>query len=334
MADQAGETFDVIVVGSGASGGWAAKRLAEAGVKVALLDAGRALTPGGLQRARARVRAALPQPGARASSARRARSRRTATPARECNYDWFAQRPRGAVHDPEGQALLLAGPHAGGGRTHQRVGPAELPLLASSTSRPRRTTASARTGRSPTTTSRPTTTSSRTTSASPAWPRAWTSCPTAEFHPPMGLTLRRAARAPAGEEEARLDGDARPRREHHEAAQGPRSPATTAARASAAARRSPTSTPRSRPWPTRWPTGNCTLIPNAMVYKVLTDTATQPRDGRALHRPRDARAEGGLRHAWSCLRAGARVGAHPAELDEPRRTRTASPTRAARSATT
>src|SRR5918993_3563914 len=36
--------FDVIVVGSGASGGWAAKRLAEAGVKVALVDCGRPLT--------------------------------------------------------------------------------------------------------------------------------------------------------------------------------------------------------------------------------------------------------------------------------------------------
>jgi choline dehydrogenase-like flavoprotein len=43
MQDAAGSKFDVIVVGSGASGGWAAKRLAEAGVKVALLDAGRAL---------------------------------------------------------------------------------------------------------------------------------------------------------------------------------------------------------------------------------------------------------------------------------------------------
>ena len=33
--------FDVVVVGSGASGGWACKRLAEAGIKVALVDCGR-----------------------------------------------------------------------------------------------------------------------------------------------------------------------------------------------------------------------------------------------------------------------------------------------------
>ncbi|MHB8735752.1 MAG: GMC family oxidoreductase [Terriglobales bacterium] len=37
----AAPAFDVIVVGSGASGGWACKRLSEAGLRVALVDAGR-----------------------------------------------------------------------------------------------------------------------------------------------------------------------------------------------------------------------------------------------------------------------------------------------------
>src|ERR1700710_1038210 len=41
------QTYDAIVVGSGATGGWAAKRLAEAGLKDANLagEAGRAVTP-------------------------------------------------------------------------------------------------------------------------------------------------------------------------------------------------------------------------------------------------------------------------------------------------
>src|ERR1700693_1162019 len=41
MAMPTENSFDVIVVGSGASGGWASKRLAEAGLKVAMVDAGR-----------------------------------------------------------------------------------------------------------------------------------------------------------------------------------------------------------------------------------------------------------------------------------------------------
>lgn len=42
--DPAGQSFDVVIVGSGASGGWAAKRLTEAGLRVAVLEAGRALS--------------------------------------------------------------------------------------------------------------------------------------------------------------------------------------------------------------------------------------------------------------------------------------------------
>jgi choline dehydrogenase-like flavoprotein len=38
-------TYDAIVVGSGATGGWAAKRLSEAGLEVALLEAGRNISP-------------------------------------------------------------------------------------------------------------------------------------------------------------------------------------------------------------------------------------------------------------------------------------------------
>jgi choline dehydrogenase-like flavoprotein len=38
------KTYDAIVVGSGATGGWAAKQLSEAGLKVALLEAGRAVS--------------------------------------------------------------------------------------------------------------------------------------------------------------------------------------------------------------------------------------------------------------------------------------------------
>ncbi len=41
MGDLSKTVFDVLVVGSGASGGWACKRLSEAGLKVALVDAGR-----------------------------------------------------------------------------------------------------------------------------------------------------------------------------------------------------------------------------------------------------------------------------------------------------
>ncbi len=39
------ETYDIVIVGSGATGGWAAKELTEAGLRVAVLEAGRRLDP-------------------------------------------------------------------------------------------------------------------------------------------------------------------------------------------------------------------------------------------------------------------------------------------------
>ena len=80
--------FDVIVVGSGASGGWAAKRLSEAGIKVALLEAGK---PQGSADFKEHVPAYDLTYRDRASELiRRTRSRqRDCYACREWNYKWF-----------------------------------------------------------------------------------------------------------------------------------------------------------------------------------------------------------------------------------------------------
>jgi glucoside 3-dehydrogenase (cytochrome c) catalytic subunit len=83
------QKFDVIVVGSGASGGWAAKRLSEAGIKVALVEAGRPQadknfsehTPAFALKYRDKANEFI----------KRTRPRqRDCYACREWNYDWFA----------------------------------------------------------------------------------------------------------------------------------------------------------------------------------------------------------------------------------------------------
>jgi len=82
------DTFDVLVVGSGASGGWAAKRLAEARVKVALVEAGRPL---GIQEFSEHEAAfKLPYRDKAPELIRRTRPRqRDCYACMEWNYDWF-----------------------------------------------------------------------------------------------------------------------------------------------------------------------------------------------------------------------------------------------------
>jgi choline dehydrogenase-like flavoprotein len=86
--DQAGKTFDVLVIGSGASGGWVAKRLTEAGVRVALLDAGRAHTPADYREHTSSF--TLKYRDRAPDVIRRTRPvQKDCYACREANYDWF-----------------------------------------------------------------------------------------------------------------------------------------------------------------------------------------------------------------------------------------------------
>jgi len=116
--DQAGRTFDVLVVGSGASGGWAAKRLAEAGVEVGLLDAGRVLTDEDytehVPAFELRYRDMAPE------LIRRTRYRQKDCYAcMEWNYDWFRNDLEEPYTTPEGKPFSWQGRmQVVGGRTN------------------------------------------------------------------------------------------------------------------------------------------------------------------------------------------------------------------------
>ena len=89
MATKTQDTYDVLVVGSGASGGWAAKRLAEAGVKVALVDAGRPLRITDLNEHGSGLE--LPYRGVSAEVVKKTRPiQKDCYACTERNYDWFA----------------------------------------------------------------------------------------------------------------------------------------------------------------------------------------------------------------------------------------------------
>ena len=181
---------DVIIVGAGATGGWAAKRLAEAGLQVVVLDAGR---PFGPEDFREHIPAhALPlRARTKAVIARTQPQQAAGYPLHRMERRLVRQRHRRALHDAAGPAVSLGRPHAHRRRPHARVGASELPLQRHRlqvrvTRRLRdRLAAVVRGSR------RPTTTSSNATSASPASTKASRSCPTSSCSRPWGSRASR-----------------------------------------------------------------------------------------------------------------------------------------------
>ena len=110
--------FDVIVVGSGASGGWAAKRLSEAGIKVALLEAGK---PQGDADFNEHVPGYdLPYRDRASEWMRRTRPvQRDSYACREWNYKWFVNDLEEPYTTPDGKPFSWQGRmRVVGGRTN------------------------------------------------------------------------------------------------------------------------------------------------------------------------------------------------------------------------
>ena len=110
-------TYDAIVVGSGATGGWAAKRLAEAGLEVALLEAGRDVSPREFTEHKP-VFELKYRNVAGAGDWRKTRPVQTQCYAcTEYNYDWFVDDHENPYSTPEGKPFSWQRLRILGGRT-------------------------------------------------------------------------------------------------------------------------------------------------------------------------------------------------------------------------
>jgi choline dehydrogenase-like flavoprotein len=110
--------FDVIVIGSGASGGWAAKRLSEAGLKVAVVDAGRRHTAADFREHKPEYDLKYRNRAPEVVS--RTRPRQSECYAcTEYNYDWFANDLEEPYTTPSGKPFSWQGRmRIMGGRTN------------------------------------------------------------------------------------------------------------------------------------------------------------------------------------------------------------------------
>ena len=174
------EPFDVVVVGSGASGGWVAKQLTEAGLRVAVLEAGRKLDPA-VDFTEHKRPYEMPRRGNRYGSraTREDQKIQSQTAAvQRVHEPPVREGHRAALHHAQGPALQLDS-QPPRGRQVDHLGPAELPperprLQGRVPRRLRRRLAASTTPSSP-----PTTRGSSASSASAARPRASPSFPTA-----------------------------------------------------------------------------------------------------------------------------------------------------------
>jgi len=109
--------YDVIVVGSGASGGWACKRLAEAGLKVALLEAGKPQSDANFTEHKPEFE--LKYRGHAQALLRKTRPIQSRFACTEYNSDWFVNDIDEPYTTPKDQPFLWMGRlRITGGRTN------------------------------------------------------------------------------------------------------------------------------------------------------------------------------------------------------------------------
>lgn len=115
------DVYDAVIVGSGATGGWAAKELTEAGMKVALLEAGSPVTPDQfgehVQPYETKYRFKRPNGVASPEIARRRPIQGKQGACSEVNYRWFADDVDNPYTTPKDKPFVWVRVRAVGGRT-------------------------------------------------------------------------------------------------------------------------------------------------------------------------------------------------------------------------
>ena len=179
------EPYDAIVVGSGISGGWAAKELTQKGLKTLVLERGPAVAHGAgyVTEHRAPWQTPFRGRGDRRHAEARQFRQVKAGPYNENTAHWYVDdvdHPYQTGEDDAADEFLWV-PRPPPRRAVRDVGPAELPALGDGLHGPTSARGAARAGRSDTPTSRRGTATSSALSASRARRAGSGSFPTASF---------------------------------------------------------------------------------------------------------------------------------------------------------